>query len=126
MTVLIDKIFKIEQGDEDKLKRRFRRKKNELQSKFECNISSCNKIYSSSASLVRHSKLKHAYTKSEPPSHDYQIPPSPNLKPSNDSQDRPEGQETDLQKDGEDSDEDGAAMILQHSEDFYEADCENS
>jgi hypothetical protein len=34
MSMLLDKIFKIEEGEDEKLRRRFRRKKNEIQAKF--------------------------------------------------------------------------------------------
>lgn len=86
------------------MKKRIRRKKDEVQSKYECTISSCKKAYSSSASLVRHSKLKHAYSKFEPPSHNYQIPPSPNLNNSN-VENRPSDMKETVEKDGDDSEE---------------------
>lgn len=42
------------------MKKRFRRKKNEIQGKYAC--SHCDKVYSSSTSLARHGKLKHPYS----------------------------------------------------------------
>jgi hypothetical protein len=75
--------------------------------------------------LLRHSKLKHAYAKFEPPSHNYQIPPSPNLNHSN-AKNRPSDMKETLEKEGEDSEEEGAANELDNNEDLYEADCEHS
>jgi hypothetical protein len=113
MESLIEKIFKIEQGNEEKLKKRFRRKKSDLQAKYHCNIPACSKIYTSAASLARHSKLKHVYSKFEPPSHNYQIPPSPNLCTSTKGENRPEGQSNSISLEEEkDEDIDGDARNL--------------
>lgn len=60
MSGLFDKIFLVEEGKEEQLKKRFRRKKDEIQGKYACRF--CNKNYSSSTSLARHSKLKHPYS----------------------------------------------------------------